>query len=122
MSNQLKLMLLVLLIFISTAVYLFWDMSEAWQYALSLRLKTVLGILVTGVAVGISTLIFHTIVNNRVVTPQTLGLDKLYDLSKTLIIYIFGASTLLSLNIVADYFISLFLMLIFALMLGSLVK
>lgn len=61
MSNQLKLMLLVLLIFISTAVYLFWDMSEAWQYALSLRLKTVLGILVTGVAVGISTLIFHTI-------------------------------------------------------------
>ena len=117
MSNQLKLMLLVLLIFISTAVYLFWDMGEAWQYALSLRLKTVLGILVTGVAVGISTLIFHTIVNNRVVTPQTLGLDKLYDLSKTLIIYIFGASTLLSLNIVADYFISLFLMLIFALML-----
>src|SRR5690606_14506398 len=61
--------------------------------------------------------IFHSIVNNRVVTPQALGLDKLYELSKNLIIYIFGASALLSLNIVADYFISLALMLAFALLL-----
>lgn len=62
-------------------------------------------------------LVFHTIVNNRVVTPQALGLDKLYELSKTAIIYFFGASTLLSLNFVTDYLISLLLMVTFALLL-----
>ena len=117
MSNSAKLLLLSCAVLASLLLYLCWDLGPAWRYALSLRFKTVCGIVIAGTAVGISTLIFHSIVNNRVVTPQALGLDKLYELSKNLIIYAFGASALLSLNIVADYFISLALMLAFALLL-----
>ncbi|MFW1837139.1 iron chelate uptake ABC transporter family permease subunit [Acinetobacter gyllenbergii] len=117
MPHKTKLIVLALLMLLSIALYLGWNLGVAWQYALGLRLKTVAAIIVAGVAVGVSTLVFHTIVNNRVVTPQALGLDKLYELSKTAMIYFFGASTLLSLNFVTDYLISLLLMVTFALLL-----
>ncbi|MCU4412542.1 iron chelate uptake ABC transporter family permease subunit [Acinetobacter sp. WU_MDCI_Axc73] len=117
MHSRAKLILLFMLTLCSIALYLSWGLGVGWQFVLNLRLKTVAAIMVAGVAVGVSTLIFHSIVNNRVVTPQALGLDKLYELSKTLIIYFFGASTLLSMNFVADYLVSLALMLGFALIL-----
>ncbi|MBK0063390.1 MULTISPECIES: iron chelate uptake ABC transporter family permease subunit [unclassified Acinetobacter] len=117
MHNRTKLLILSAITLVSIIFYLGWGLGVGWQFAVNLRLKTVAAILVAGVAVGISTLVFHCIVNNRVVTPQALGLDKLYELSKTLIIYFFGASTLLSMNFVMDYVISLGLMLGFALLL-----
>ncbi|WP_436872904.1 iron chelate uptake ABC transporter family permease subunit [Acinetobacter haemolyticus] len=117
MHNTTKLVVLAVAVLVSIGLYLGWNLGVAWQYALGLRLRTVAAIVVAGVAVGVSTLVFHTIVNNRVVTPQALGLDKLYELSKTSIIYFFGASTLLSLNFVTDYLISLLLMVTFALLL-----
>ena len=117
MHSRVKLFWLLMLTLFSITLYLSWGLGAGWQFALSLRLKTVAAIIVAGIAVGVSTLIFHCIVNNRVVTPQALGLDKLYELSKTLIIYFFGANTLLSMNFVMDYLVSLALMLGFALIL-----
>lgn len=117
MHNRTKLMVLSIAVIIMVTLYLGWNLGTGWQFAVKLRLKTIMAIIVAGIAVGVSTLVFHTIVNNRVVTPQALGLDKLYELSKTMIIYFFGASTLLSINFVTDYLISLLLMVSFALLL-----
>jgi iron complex transport system permease protein len=117
MHNRTKLMVLSIAVIIIVTLYLSWNLGTGWQFAVKLRLKTIMAIIVAGIAVGVSTLVFHTIVNNRVVTPQALGLDKLYELSKTIIIYFFGASTLLSINFVTDYLISLLLMVSFALLL-----
>ena len=117
MHNRTKLMVLSIAVIIIVTLYLSWNLGSGWQFAVKLRLKTIMAIIVAGIAVGVSTLVFHTIVNNRVVTPQALGLDKLYELSKTMIIYFFGASTLLSINFVTDYLISLLLMVSFALLL-----
>jgi len=110
-------MVLSIAVIIIVTLYLSWNLGTGWQFAVKLRLKTIMAIIVAGIAVGVSTLVFHTIVNNRVVTPQALGLDKLYELSKTMIIYFFGASTLQSINFVTDYLISLLLMVSFALLL-----
>jgi len=117
MHNRTKLMVLGFAVIIMVTLYLSWNLGSGWQFAVKLRLKTIMAIIVAGIAVGVSTLVFHTIVNNRVVTPQALGLDKLYELSKTMIIYFFGASTLQSINFVTDYLISLLLMVSFALLL-----
>ncbi|MCK4080597.1 MULTISPECIES: iron chelate uptake ABC transporter family permease subunit [Acinetobacter] len=117
MHNRTKLMVLSIAVIIIVTLYLSWNLGTGWQFAVKLRLKTIMAIIVAGIAVGVSTLVFHTIVNNRVVTPQALGLDKLYELSKTIIIYFFGASTLQSINFVTDYLISLLLMVSFALLL-----
>lgn len=120
-NHSTKLMILTILVLSISTAYLSWDLSHIWQYAIKLRLKTILAIVVSAVAIGTGTLVFHSIVNNRVVTPQALGLDKLYELSKTLIIYFWGASTLLSMHPVMDYLSSVGVMLLFALMLYQLI-
>ncbi|GAA5012555.1 petrobactin ABC transporter permease YclO [Acinetobacter puyangensis] len=118
MSNHQKLFVLLILTLATIVLYLTWGLSaQSWQFALKLRSQTMIAIVVAGCAVGISTLVFYTIVNNRIVTPQVLGLDKLYELSKTLVIYLFGSSALLSMHFVLDYALSLFAMLIFAFLL-----
>lgn len=70
MPHKTKLIVLAFLVILSIALYLGWNLGVAWQYALGLRVKTVAAIIVAGVAVGVSTLVFHTIVNNRVVAPK----------------------------------------------------
>ncbi|AOA58044.1 iron chelate uptake ABC transporter family permease subunit [Acinetobacter larvae] len=120
-SNHFKLWLLAAVVLLLILGYLFWDIGSAWQYAIKLRLRTIAAIIVSGLAVGTGTMIFHSIVNNRVVTPQALGLDKLFELSKTLVIYFFGASALLALHPITDYLMSVSIMLIFALLLYQLV-
>lgn len=116
-SNRQKIIVLLLITLAALTTYLFWDLPDNWRYAMSLRIPTISAILVTGTAVGIATLIFNTIVNNRVVTPQALGLDKLYELSKTMVIYIWGSSTLMSMHVVTDYLFSVGAMVGFALLL-----
>ncbi len=117
LANRTKLIILLLLTITSIIAYLSWDLPAMWQFAMNLRLKSVGAVIVTGSAVGVASLMFHTIVNNRVVTPQALGLDKLYELSKTMIIYFMGAKALLSLNVVIDYIFSVGIMIGFALLL-----
>lgn len=121
MSNPIKLGLLFAAVMLCILGYLLWGLGPAWQYAVQLRLKTLAAITVSGMAVGTATLMFYSIVNNRVVTPQALGLDKLYELSKTIIIYFFGAKTLLALSSVTDYILSIGIMLAFAMLLYQLV-
>lgn len=120
-NNSRKLLILILLVLFTSAAYLSWDLSQMWQYAIQLRLKTILAIVISAIAIGTGTLVFHSIVNNRVVTPQALGLDKLYELSKTLVIYVWGASTLLSMSPLVDYMFSVGMMLLFALALYQLI-
>ncbi len=116
-SNNKKLWVVLLLTLIAITAYLSWDLNNNWQYAVNLRVKSIAAIIITGMAVGTATIVFNTIVNNRVVTPQALGLDKLYELSKTAVIYFLGSQTLLSMNVVTDYLLSLSIMVGFALLL-----
>lgn len=55
-------------------------------------------IIVVGTAIAYSSMIFQTITNNRILTPSILGLDSLYVLLQTGIIYFFGAAKLADLG------------------------
>ena len=46
---------------------------------------------VTGVAIAFATVVFQTITNNRILTPSLIGLDSLYQLFQTFIIFSFGS-------------------------------
>ena len=62
-------------------------------------------------------MIFQTVVNNRILTPSILGLDSLYLLIQTTIIFLFGSSTLLSMNSIALFVLCTGLMMAFSLVL-----
>ena len=73
--------------------------------------------ILTGAAIAFSTIVFQTITNNKILTPSIIGLDSLYMLIQTFLVFAFGStSSLMSKNI--NFFISIGLMVLFV---GSLV-
>jgi iron complex transport system permease protein len=65
-----------------------------WEYALGIRTRKVATMVVVGVAVACSSVLFQTVTGNRILTPGIMGFDRLFVLIQTLIVYLFGALTL----------------------------
>lgn len=113
--SRYQLGLLVLLMCLALGLYLGYQLPSRWQYALYHRGLSLIAICITGVAIALATMIFQTIVNNRILTPSILGLDSLYLLIQTLIIFAFGSATLMSMDSILLFVISTALMVLFAL-------
>lgn len=63
---------------------------EHIDYAMSQRIPKLIAIVLTGGCIAFSSMIFQTITNNNILTPSVLGLDSLYILVQTLIVFIVG--------------------------------
>lgn len=87
------------------------------DYVMSQRIPKLLAIIVTGAAIGFSTIVFQTITNNRIITPNVLGLDSLYVLVQSLIVFLFGTSSFFITNKLVNFFISVAVMVLAALLL-----
>lgn len=98
-------------------LYVFYGLTGNIDYVLPRRVIKVVAIILTGGAIGFSTTIFMTITNNRILTPSVLGLDSLYLLTQTMIIFIFGSKSLVMMNSNLNYLLSIGVMIIFSLIL-----
>lgn len=116
MRNQMKIALLVVLAIVCIGLFLFYDLGN-WDYTLPRRIKKVAAIALTGGAIAFSTVIFQTITNNRILTPGILGLDSLYMLIQTGIIFLFGSANIVIMNKNINFIISVLLMILFSLVL-----
>src|SRR5699024_2342261 len=67
-------------------------------------------------AIAFSTTLFMTITNNRILTPSIMGIDSLYLLTQTFIIYMFGSNSLIMMNSNLNYLISISVMVVFSLL------
>lgn len=86
-----RLALLTVLALVCVAVYLFAGLSGNWGYTLGRRGVTVATLVVVAVAIGVSTVLFHTVTANRILTPSIMGLDSLYLVLQTAAVFGLGA-------------------------------
>src|SRR5699024_2295534 len=63
-----------------------------------------------------ATTIFMTITNNRILTPSIMGIDSLYMLTQTFIVFIFGSKSLVMMNSNINYLLSISVIVIFSLL------
>lgn len=111
MSNKKKLFVLGLLVIILVFLYLTVDMTPAiWRYALKLRLRKLVGILLVAAAIGSAATIFQTITNNRILTPSVLGLDSLYLFLQSFLVFFLGSAQLIQLGEHFNFILSVVLM------------
>ncbi|MDR8398342.1 iron chelate uptake ABC transporter family permease subunit [Paraburkholderia sp. USG1] len=61
-----------------------------WAFVLPLRAQKLAGLLLIGYAVAVSTVLFQTITQNRILTPSIMGFDALYVLIQTLLAFTIG--------------------------------
>lgn len=116
-NNKLKLTILAVLVLISAALYVFYNLNGSYHYAFPRRLIKVLAMAITGVAIAYATVTFQTITHNRILTPSIMGLDSMYMLLQTVIIFLFGSASIFVLNQTLNFFISMVGMIAFALIL-----
>ncbi len=75
------------------ALFLFMGLNpKSYTYALSRRIPKIYAIILTGAAVGFSSLVFQTVTNNHILTPSILGLDSLYMLLNTAVVFLLGST------------------------------
>src|SRR5690554_893059 len=117
MRSRTKLIILFVIALILIGLFLLTDLSFNWDYGLPRRTMKILAIILTGCAIAFSTVVFQTITNNRILTPSIIGLDSLYLLIQTFIIFAFGSAHMTLMNQHVNFIISVILMVIFALLL-----
>ncbi|MDV9710274.1 iron chelate uptake ABC transporter family permease subunit [Clostridioides difficile] len=96
--NQ-KIYFISILLFISIALFVIYgiDMNHL-EYALSQRIPKIFAMVLGGGCIAFTTVVFQTITNNQILTPSVLGLDSLYVMIQTIIVFIFGSSSSLIIN------------------------
>jgi iron complex transport system permease protein len=117
MRNSTKLIILTAIAAVFCGLYLFQGLNGSFDYALPRRGIKVLAMAITGVAIAYSTVIFQTITHNRILTPSIMGLDSLYLLLQTVVIFFLGSSHVTIVNKHVNFILSVGTMVIFALIL-----
>lgn len=117
MGYKKKTILLAVVALFLAVLYIVYDLKGNIGYILPRRIIKVVAILITGAAIAFSTTIFMTITHNRILTPSVMGLDSLYLLIQTVMVFIFGSGSLVLMNSNVNYLISIGCMILFALVL-----
>lgn len=113
-KNAIRLSFLGIAVIIALAVYLFInshpEKPKLFMYILKLRLPAVICMVIASVSIGVATLIFQSIVNNRIVTPALLGMNAVYSFLHTAAVFMLGTGSVLFLNANLAFAVDLVLM------------
>lgn len=112
-----RLGLLAAVVVVLAGVYLLTNVPGSLGYALKIRSRTLAAMAVVAVAVAVSTVVFHTITQNRILTPSIMGFDAFYMLISTVIVFVSGASALLRADEVTLWLVQVLVMVAFSVLL-----
>lgn len=74
------------------------EKPNLFRYILSLRFPTLICMIIACISIGAATMVFQSIVNNRIVTPALLGMNAIYSFLHTAAVFVFGTGSILFLN------------------------
>ena len=122
-KNIIKLIVIALIAIIIVAAFLFIGVKfhnhKLLRYAMKLRIpkpaiaKSLyddLIVSITAFAIGAATIIFQSVINNTIVTPCLLGMNALYTLIHTSVVFVLGSGSILFTNDNLSFLVDLVLM------------
>ena len=99
-ANRRKLLIMVCLVLLCAAAYLLvevqFDNARLFQYAMKIRTPKLIVMLITAFAIGGASIVFQSINNNTIVTPCLLGMNSLYTLIHTTVVFFAGSSSVIA--------------------------
>ncbi|MFC6465415.1 iron chelate uptake ABC transporter family permease subunit [Marinilactibacillus sp. GCM10026970] len=88
-----------------------------WSYILLLRGKKLVALTIVSICSTTATILFHTIAQNRILTPSIIGMDTIYIFFQTISLFLFGHNHWLLQNEYTNFFLSTLSMTFFSLLL-----
>lgn len=113
----LVLVVLATMSVVSIVCFMTLGAKGSWSFVLSFRGKKLLGLILVAYAISVSTVLFQTVTNNRILTPSIMGFDALYVLIKTALVFFFGIGALVTVDTQAQFICEVLVMVVFALLL-----
>ncbi|EJR1622452.1 iron chelate uptake ABC transporter family permease subunit [Campylobacter coli] len=110
-----KILILAFLTLIMALVFVFAGLKDFDEYALKNRFLQIAAIIIVAICIAVSTVIFQTLCNNKILTPAIIGLDSLYMLLQSALIFSFGAANLSVYKNDINFLITLVCMVVFSL-------
>jgi iron complex transport system permease protein len=108
------LIILSVLALASIVLFMTLGAKGSWSFILPFRGKKLLGLILVAYSVAVSTVLFQTVTNNRILTPSIMGFDALYVLIKTSIVFFLGVGALTSISGEWQFIFSLVAMVTFS--------
>lgn len=113
-SNRRKLLVMALLVLLCAAGYMLvavhFDNPKLFAYAMKIRTPKLIVMLITAFAIGGASIVFQSIINNTIVTPCLLGMNSLYTLIHTAVVFCFGSASLIATNANLSFAVDVVLM------------
>ena len=109
-----KIIILTALVIGVCAAYLlinsYPENPNLFRYIISLRIPTLVVMMIAAFSIGSASLIFQSIINNRIVTPCLLGMNAMYTLVHTTVIFMVGSGSIFATNANLSFAVDLIVM------------
>ena len=123
LAGRKKLLILAAVAVVAILAYFFVGVNfsnpRLFNFAMKIRTPKVLAMIIAAVAVGASSIVFQSIVNNTIVTPCLLGMNSLYTVIHTATVFVAGSASILATNANLSFGVDLVLMAVVATVLYS---
>lgn len=108
---KIKLIILAILTLICSAFFLLYGINyKFFEFSINLRLTKLLAMLLSAYCIGAASLIFQTIIKNTIVTPCLLGMNALYILIHTCVVFFLGSASIFASNKYISFSLDLVIM------------
>ena len=113
-ANVRKVTLLALLVLLAAVCYMVvavnFGNQQLMLYSMKIRTPKLVVMLITAFAIGGASIVFQSIINNTIVTPCLLGMNSLYTLIHTAVVFAAGSGSILAANANCSFAVDLVLM------------
>lgn len=108
------LAVLGILTVVSIVCFMTLGAKGSWSFIIPFRGRKLLALCLVAYSVALSTVLFQTVTNNRILTPSIMGFDALYVLLKTGVVFFLGVGALTGIDAQVQFGIEIVVMLVFS--------
>lgn len=112
--NRKKLVFMLFLCILVAVLYMTigvkFDNPKLFEFSMKIRTPKLIAMIITAFAIGSAAIVFQSIINNKIVTPCLLGMDALYTMIHTILVFVLGSGSVLVVNANYSFLIDLVIM------------
>ncbi|OON97570.1 MAG: CRISPR-associated protein Cas5 [Epulopiscium sp. Nele67-Bin005] len=93
-NNRAIIVGLLVIMLMAMTCYQFINVNmKYFDFVMRLRSPKLLAMTVAAICIGSASIMFQSVINNRIVTPCLLGMNSLYILIHTVVVFVFGSTS-----------------------------
>ena len=112
--NIYKLIILAVIVLLAMAAYMTigvkFHNERLMRFAFKIRYPKLIAMIITAFTIGGASIVFQSVINNTIVTPCLLGMNSLYTLIHTAVVFFLGSGSMLVINANMSFALDLVIM------------